>query len=315
MIDRRTLLATSGALALPALLQGTPAAAQAPAAPPPTMPFHRTRVGALAVTVVNDGSNWRPDATGPGVVVNAQPEEVRALLAAQGITSPFLPNSWNVTLVQTGGQSVLLDTGRGGQGQVAANLAAAGTPPDSIDHVVITHFHGDHIGGLIQADGSAAFARARLSVPAGETAYWTDAGEESRAPANRRPGFALARRVLTAYAGRIEQVAPGATVAPGITAVASFGHAPGHTCYLIANGAEQLMVIGDVATSAELFLPRPDWYPGFDMDPPMAVATRRALLDRLSIDRIPMVAYHFPMPGLGRVDKVGAGFRLLPSNA
>jgi glyoxylase-like metal-dependent hydrolase (beta-lactamase superfamily II) len=314
MIDRRTLLATGGALALPALLKGAPAAAQAPTAPPPTMPFFRTRVGALAVTVVNDGSNWRPDATA-GFVVNAQPEEVRTLLAAQGITNPVLPNSWNVTLVQTGGQFVLLDTGRGGAGLVAANLAAAGTPPASIDHVVITHFHGDHIGGLIQADGSATFARARLSVPAGETAYWTDAGEEARAPANRRPGFALVRRVFAAYAGRIDQIAPGATVAPGVTAVATFGHAPGHTSYLIADGAQQLMVIGDVATAAELFLPRPDWYPGFDMDPPMAVATRLALLDRLATDRIPMVAYHFPMPGLGRVEKQGTGYRLVPSNA
>jgi len=310
-MDRRTtLLAAGAALALPALLRSTPAAAQAPAAPPPTLPFHRTRVGALAVTVVNDGSNWRPDATA-GFVLNAQPEEVRAVLAAQGITNPILPNSFNVTLVQTGGQTVLLDTGRGGPGLVPANLVAAGTPLASVDRVVITHFHGDHIGGLIQADGSATFPRARLSVPAGETAYWTDAGEESRAPANRRPGFALVRRVFAAYEGRIDQVAPGATVAPGVTAVASFGHAPGHTSYLIADGGQQLMVIGDVTTSAELFLPRPDWYPGFDMDPPTAIATRRALMDRLVTDRIPMVAYHFAMPGIGRVEKTGAGYRFI----
>jgi glyoxylase-like metal-dependent hydrolase (beta-lactamase superfamily II) len=317
-ITRRGALVAAAALPAAALLarsavaQGAPAAP--PAAPPPTTPFHRSRVGALDVTVVNDGAGWRPDATG-GFVLNAQPEEVRQVLAAQGITNPVLANSWNVTLVRTGGRNVLLDTGRGGPGQVAANLRAAGVDPGAIDLVVATHFHGDHIGGLVTAEGAAAFPNARIAVPEREWAYWTDAGEESRAAANRRPGFALVRRVFAPYADRVTRFAADAEVAPGIRALATNGHSPGHTSYLVYDGGQQLVVIGDVATSAELFLPRPDWYPGFDMDPQAAIATRRALLDRLATDRIPFVAYHFPMPGLGRVERAGQGYRFLPATA
>jgi glyoxylase-like metal-dependent hydrolase (beta-lactamase superfamily II) len=313
-LTRRAALAAAAILPVASLgSRGAAAqgAAQAPAAPPPTIPFHRTRIGALEVTVVNDGAGWRPDATG-GFVLNAQPEEVRQVLAAQGITNPVLPNSWNVTLVRTGGRNVLIDTGRGGPGQVAANLRAAGVEPGSIDLVLATHFHGDHIGGLATADGAAAFPNARIAVPEREWAFWTDAGEESRAAPNRQPGFALTRRVFAPYGDRVARFAEGAELAPGIRAVATNGHSPGHTSYLIADGGQQLMVIGDVATAAELFLPRPDWFPGFDQDPPAAIATRRALLDRLATDRIPMVAYHFPMPGIGRVERSGQGFRYLP---
>lgn len=313
-ITRRAALgAALAATALPGAARAQGATPNV--APPATIPFHRSRVGALEVTVVNDGAAWRPDATG-GFVLNAQPEEVRAVLAAQGITNPVLPNSWNVTVVRTGGRTVLLDTGRGGaNGQVAANLRAAGVDPAAIDLVVITHFHGDHVGGLLGADGAPVFPAARIAVPEREWAFWTDAGEEARAPSNRQPGFAMTRRLFAPYAQRVERFAGEAEVAPGIRAVATHGHSPGHTSYLIADGGAQLMVIGDVATSAELFLPRPDWFPGFDQDPAAAVATRRTLFDRLATDRIPLVGYHFPMPGLGRVERAGTGYRFLPAGA
>jgi glyoxylase-like metal-dependent hydrolase (beta-lactamase superfamily II) len=312
---RGALAAGTGLLAAGALSGAARAQGAAAVPPPPTLPFHRSRLGALEVTVVNDGASWRPDAT-RGVVVNAQPEEVARVLAEQGITNPVLPNSWNVTLVRTGGQTVLIDTGRGAaNSEMLANLRAVGVDPARIDLVVATHFHGDHIGGLLASDGSAAFPNARIAVPAREWAFWTDAGEESRAPENRRGGFALTRRAFAPYAGRVTQLAVGAEVAPGIRSVATNGHSPGHTSYLLHDDAQQLMVIGDVATSAELFLPRPDWYPGFDQDPPAAVATRRALLDRLATDRIPFVGYHFAMPGLGRVERAGTGYRFVPATA
>jgi len=102
-------------------------------------------------------------------------------------------------------------------------------------------------------------------------------------------------------------------VAPGITAVASNGHSPGHTSFLVADGSAQLLVIGDAVTTPALFMANPEWYPVFDMDPAKAIATRRAMLDRAATDRIQVVGYHFPFPATGRVERAALGYRLVPA--
>jgi glyoxylase-like metal-dependent hydrolase (beta-lactamase superfamily II) len=311
MIRRRILFSMT--LAAPALLRAAPGLAQAPSAPAPV--FHRTRLGALEVTVLNDGTGSRGDVT-QGGVQNAPAEEIARVLAAQGIAGTVLANSWNPTLVRGPAGTVLLDTGRGGaNGRLQASLRAAGVEPAEVTLVVITHFHGDHIGGLVGADGTAAYPNARLLVPARELAFWTDAGEEARASEGRRPGFALTRRNLAPYADRTATFEDGAALAPGLTAVATNGHSPGHSSILIADGAAQLMVIGDAVTAPELFVPMPDWAPAQDMDPAMAARTRRALLDRLATDRIPVIGYHWPMPAVARIERAGTGFRKLPAEA
>jgi glyoxylase-like metal-dependent hydrolase (beta-lactamase superfamily II) len=309
-MDRRTLLAAGAGLALAPRL----AAAQegAPAS-------HRVQVGTLEVTVVSDGFNIRPDAT-QGLVVNASREQVAQAMAAAGMGGPALPNPYNVTVVRTPRGLVLLDAGLGnsagpGTGRMLDTMRAAGLDPAGVVLVAHTHFHGDHINGLTDANGAAAFPNAQVAVPAGEWAYWMDAGEESRAPEARKPAFANARRRFAPYQGRITQFAPGAEVAPGITAVPSPGHAPGHSSFLVASGGAQLLILGDSITTPAFFMANPEWYPVFDMDPPLAVATRKRLLDRAAADRIPVVGYHFPMPATGRVERAGAGYRLVPANA
>ncbi len=102
-------------------------------------------------------------------------------------------------------------------------------------------------------------------------------------------------------------------MAPGITAVASNGHSPGHTSFLVADGSAQLLVIGDAVTTPALFMANPEWYPVFDMDPAKAIATRRAMLDRAATDRIQVVGYHFPFPATGRVERAALGYRLVPA--
>jgi glyoxylase-like metal-dependent hydrolase (beta-lactamase superfamily II) len=307
-IDRRAFLATAAAGAL------APRLAVAQSGPA----FHRFAVGGLAAAVIHDGQAVSPDVTRS--VVNATPEQVQAALAAAGIQGTAMATPFNITVVTTPIGLVALDAGRGALGQARQgtaidNMRAAGIDPAQVAIVAHTHFHGDHIGGLINADGQAVFPNARILVPEREWAFWNDAGEEARATEARRPGFANARRRFAPYQGRVVPFAPGAQIAPGITAVATNGHAPGHTSFLLADGAAQMMVIGDAVTAPAFYVANPDWFPGFDMDPPAAVATRRALLDRLATDRIPAIGYHWDMPAVARVERAGSGYRLVPHNA
>lgn len=321
MPQRRDVLLAAAATAAAAATP-TPATSQAqPAAPTPMREgedFHRFRVGEIPVAVVRDGTGVRPDAT-RGFITNASPEAISAALEAAGTPGPAMTNTFNQTVVSTRDGLVLLDVGFGpgggppGTGRMLDAIRAAGLDPSRITTVAFTHFHGDHVGGLLNADGSPAFPNAAIKVPEPEWAYWMDEGEASRAPEARRPAFANARRRFGPYEARVERFRPGAEVAPGVTSVATHGHSPGHTSFLIADGREQCLVIGDAVNTPALFMANPEWVAVFDMDPAMATATRKALLDRAATERMAVVGYHFPMPATGRVERAGSGYRLVPS--
>lgn len=301
MHRRDLLIGAAAAATLPGLAAAQTAAPQ----------FHRMTVGSLPVTVVFDGEVSRDVAQG-NFVPNATPDQLRAALGG----NTTIQNPYNLTIVQTRAGLVLFDTGFGqgapaGLGQHRAAMQAAGIDPARIAFVVCTHFHPDHISGLIAADGATAFPNAVVKVPEREWAFWTDAGEETRVAESRRPNFAMVRARFAPYAAKLERFAPGAEVAPGVTAIATPGHSPGHTSFLVADGNQQLIVIGDAVTTPGLFLANPEWYPMFDMEPTQAVASRKALLDRAATDRIQVVGYHFPFPATGRVERAGTGYRLI----
>jgi glyoxylase-like metal-dependent hydrolase (beta-lactamase superfamily II) len=318
-MTRRAVIGAATVLAAPPLLGARGAAAQA-AAPPVVGPaFHRFQVGGLRVTVVTDGSNVRADVT-QGLVVNANAEQVGGVIRAAGITGTAMRNPFNVTFVETPRGLVALDVGTGGiggpqTGALRANMVAAGLDPASVVLIAHTHFHGDHIGGLTNADGAALFPTAAVAVPEREWTFWNDSGEESRATEARRPGFANVRRRFAPYLERVTRFAPEAEIAPGIRAVPTNGHSPGHTSFLINDGNQQALVIGDAITTPLFFMAHPEWFPVFDMDPPMAVETRKRLLDRAATERLTVIGYHFDMPATGRVERAGTGYRLVPSNA
>lgn len=293
---RRQALAASAALpfaaaaARPAL-----AAADMMGATKPT--HNRVKLGAFEVTTLLAGTATR-DEIQTIFGMNVSPEEFAAVSAENFIPADKSQFFFTPTVINTGSELILFDTGLNPEGITAA-LGAAGYTPDQVDTVVLTHMHGDHIGGLMSA-GEATFANARYVTGSAEHNHWSSAGNE-RFDAN-----------VTPLNDRISFLDDGGSVTSGITAKAAFGHTPGHMTYRIESEGKSLMLVADLANHPVWSLERPDWEVRFDMDKAGAAASRRAVLNEIADERIPMIGYHMPFPGVGYVETRGDGFRYVP---
>lgn len=314
MIERRsTLLAAGAALAAPALLPRLASAQGAtPVASGANPGFFRFKVGAFTVSTVHDGAGRRPNPT-QGFVRNASAEAIEAGLKEAFLPTDALAIPYTVPFVETPRGIVAFDTGTGA-GKLPGNLAAAGIDPTRVVAVVFTHFHGDHVGGLL-ANGAAMFPNAaEIVVPRAEWAYWMDEGVASRAPEAMKPAFANVRQRFAPYMAKVRQVDSNAEVLPGITGIPTPGHTPGHTSYRLADGGQQAVILGDVTNRPELNLRNPGWHLVFDMDAEMAEATRRKTFDMVAEERLRCVGYHFPFPANGYVAKDGDRYRFQPAD-
>lgn len=313
---RNVLLAGTSLLAAPALLQ-TSSAQTAPPAQAQTPGFYRFKVGSFTVTTVHDGFVARPL---EGFVRNAPLAEVQGVLRDAFLPQDRMVIPYTVTFLDTGRDLVVFDSGNGVTpagatiGRMIANMQAAGIDPTKVTRVVMSHFHGDHVNGLLNAEGAAAFPNAEVIVPEAEIAWWGDATNETRSPEGQRATFANSARRLAPYAARMRRVGPDSEVIPGVRSVAAYGHTPGHTCYHIADGAEQMMFVADTTNRPELLARRPEFHIIFDFDAVAAEATRRRIYDRVATDRIRVTGYHFPFPANGYLTKEGSGYRFVAAD-
>lgn len=282
----------------------------------PTLPspgFRKTMVGDIEVIAINDGALRRP--LGDEFVRNAPLEQVKALLASQNLPTAYVDIPFTPYLIVAGGQRFLIDTGFADNGpattgRLRANMAAAGHKPEDIDHVILSHFHGDHINGLFAKDGSAVFPKAKVHVPAPEFAFWMDDAKMNAAPPAAKGAFENARRVMGKIpADKLVKFEPGAELAPGIRSLAAFGHTPGMSVFNISSKGQSFMYVADVTNVPSLFARSPDWAVTFDMDADMARATRRRLFDQLVKDKTLMGGFHFPYPALGTLEVAGSGYQ------
>ena len=318
---RRDLLAGGSAALAFAALPGAPADAFAPQAGKQNAGFYRYRLGTFEITAVTDGAVTFP--LSDTFVTNVAREEVNKALETAYLPKDQITIVFTPLVVNTGSKLVVIDTGygpgmmeksKGATGQFHANLAAAGIDRATVDAVVISHFHADHINGLLTADGRPAFANAEILVPATEWKFWMDDSEMSRASSDMAKGnFANVRRVFGALSSKVAQFEPGRDVAPGVASIAAYGHTPGHVSLTVASGADAMLETCDLTNRPELFLVHPDWRIVYDMDPAMAEAIRRKMFDMAVAERMQVQGFHFPFPATGHVEKQGAGYRIAPS--
>ena len=288
--------------------------------PDPPQGFHRTKVGDAEITTIYDGVWEKPhDAA---YFSNATVAETKQALAAAGFTTAFVTIPIATYLVRLNGKIVLCDAGGGDQvqgfnpdsvfvsGKTLANLKAAGIDPAQVETILVSHFHPDHIFGLLAKDSNApVFPNAEIIVPAAEYKFWTDPSLTGRLPPGRQ---SLARRIQTVIPQwkNVLPVDGEDEVVPGIRFVSVPGHTPGHTAFHVSSGQEQLMISSDTAYVPALCAAHPAWHGAFDQDAPLAETSRRKLLDRVVADKMLICGSHFPWPGFGRIARDGAGYGL-----
>ncbi|MEL6643795.1 MAG: MBL fold metallo-hydrolase [Pseudomonadota bacterium] len=256
------------------------------------------RLGDMAVTTLLSGTapNDDPQAIFGGDV---SAEDFAAVSAENFLTTDTMQFYYTPTLVQTGEATILFDTGLSRE-SLEGPLREAGVGAEDITHVIITHMHPDHIGGMTRADGTLTYPGATYLTGAVE--FDSSAGRENQNfDAKVRP-----------FAERFGFLNDGDAVAPGVTAMAAFGHTPGHMIYRIESGAQQLLLVADLVGHYVWSFANPDWTMLYDADKAQANASRRRVLDMLSADRIPMIGYHMPFPAVGFVETRDSGFRFVP---
>jgi glyoxylase-like metal-dependent hydrolase (beta-lactamase superfamily II) len=274
--------------------------------------FYRFKIGDLQATVISDGYGQIP--VGPILAMNASEAELAPVLKAN-FMQPVIQITNNPLVVDTGRERILVDTGFGEKlgpsfgsfPGLEANLRRAGITPESIDMVVISHGHLDHISGLVTKSGALAFPKAQFVFVDTEWNYWTGGRYESEVNSSPMPDafkkgtIGAARENLPPVADRSRFVKQGGEITTGVHYVAAPGHSPSHASILFISGKEQFMHMGDIAHNPVTSLQHPDWTPVFDYEPAQAIKSRKAILDRVATDRVMVMGYHFPFPAIGHV--------------
>jgi glyoxylase-like metal-dependent hydrolase (beta-lactamase superfamily II) len=314
-LSRRRLLAgASATAALGVLGNASVAQAKAPMLNAPAPAFYRFKLGSIEATVVSDG----PLPIGPASRTFRGPSEAELgkLFAEHFLPTDNVVLDQNSLVINTGDKLVLFDTGMSSvkrpdtqTGRLLTSLKQAGIDPKDIDAVVLTHPHIDHSGGMVADDGSRNFPNAQVYLTQADFDFWMD-DKRLGTPAE---GSALtARKNLPPYRDRIIFIKDGQEILPGVQAMHTPGHTVGHTVYMITSGGKTICNIGDVAHHVVLF-EHPRIEVAFDTDSKQGAESRAKLFDMLTAQRIPLLVFHMPWPGLGQLAKHGDGFRYVPT--
>jgi glyoxylase-like metal-dependent hydrolase (beta-lactamase superfamily II) len=274
---------------------------------------HRFKLGDFDCVAVLDSIRPYPIRS---LFADAPEEALERALLAHRVRSQEIDVPYICLAVGTSGGWALVDTGIGADeedpagGRLLVNLKAAGIEVEEIGTVILTHGHGDHIGGTSDDEGRPLYPNARYVMHRDEWAFWTS--EENLRRTGREEAIPYIRARLTALRDRFELIEGESEILPGIRAVPAVGHTPGHLVVSISSAGERLLFISDLAAHP-IQIERPDWRMVFDLAPDQAAATRRRVLEGAAAEGILVHAFHFPFPGLGHVVREGTGLRWQPT--
>ena len=302
-LDRRKFMAAAAGLIAAGILPKNVMALAGP---------YMFKQGAYDVTVVSDGTLLLPTSI---IDSGGKPEEVVKLLGAmvQGDKAQFEASP---LLLKSGSELILMDTGAGGgfqptAGKILESLKAAGVEPTAITKVIFTHGHPDHCWGTIGKDGKPVFANASFHMGETEWNFWTATDLASKMPKEMQGMVTGTQSQLGALKDQIKLFKTGAEVLPGIMALDTSGHTPGHVSFELAGG-DGMIVTGDAITNPMVFFAHPDWKFNFDADHNTAIANRKKLLDMASAGKKKLLGYHWPYPGIGMAEKKDGAYVYVP---
>ena len=283
--------------------------------------YYRFVIGEIEAVVISDGGlSFKP--IQPTWAPEASKEDLEGMLRSAFLPTDRLNLEVNTLLLKIGGELVLVDTGAGNLfgptlGKMPERLAASGVRPEQVTAVVISHAHGDHFGGLLDAAGKPVFPNAAYFASKTEIDYWTGPAPDMsklRIPDENKKVFAAnAKRYLGAIKDRLAPVSAGQKILPGMEVLSAPGHTPGHIALLVSSGKEALLNAADTVHHHVLMFAHPEWTSAFDSDPKLAAETRRKIFDRAAAEGLRVLGYHLPFPGIGHVrTSKGGGFEWLP---
>ena len=301
-LSRRQMLLGSAALATMGIL---PRDVWAQAAP------HTFQQGEFEISVMSDGHLVLPSSV---FAPDAPPAERKALFDALGIGEEVMPAT-NAPLIRGGSDLILVDTGSGNEfqptaGKLQENFAAAGVDPADITKVVFSHAHPDHIWGTL-GDGGLRYPNAAYYVSAAEWDFWMDPDLKTKMPAEMHAFVDGAQKHLSAVKDRVTMLKPGDDIVTGVSVLDTPGHTPGHISLIVAGG-EGLIITADTIANPQIFFPHPDWTFAFDSDPALAVANRKAMLDRAAADKMKLLGFHWTYPGVGYAERKDNAYIYVP---
>lgn len=316
-LPRRILGAFSLAAAALIASGASPAHAEAPLQTTQAPGFYRMALGDFVVTALYDGYVELD----PAILSGASAPDIQTLLATLFVPAdPGMQTAVNAYIVQNGKQVILVDTGAGPclgptAGALTEALRAAGFQPEQIDAVLLTHLHPDHACGLLTPQGTPRFPNADVYAARADADFWLSSTVASQAPADAQPFFKMSRESVGPYqaTGKFLTYQPQDTLLPGVQAVPTPGHTPGHTSYLFSSGRHSLLVWGDIVHSHAVQFARPDVAIEFDVDTAQAIATRKKVFADTARDKLWVAGAHLPFPGLGHVRADGQGYAWVPA--
>jgi len=311
-LSRRSLLALTAGLGASAMLDGN-ALAREPKLGTQSPYFHRFNLGSAEVTVVSDGP--LPLGNPKGTFTGATDDEIKKMLSDNFLAPDNIVLEQNSPIVNTGDKLVLFDTGMGSSklfgpttGRQQKSMAEAGIKPEDIDAIVFSHAHIDHIGGVVDDAGKLLFPNAQYYIAQSDLDYWTDEGKLG----GPNKGFIVhARKNLLPVRDRIVFFKDGQEFLPGIQALAAPGHTVGHSIFMISSGDKSFAFLADLTHHQILLMEKPRMEFSYDTDPKQAAQSRVKMLDMLAANKIAVMSYHYPWPGVGHVVKNGEGFHYI----